>query len=252
MSEETPTHNYRKRRTEEMGVDELTNHRLTNLEEGVRQMTTQIASSHALLGEINTRLAIGGHLIDVNGKRLDQIERNQRLVVVGILASLGLWIWEMIKHMAAKLPIPLIVISLGLGLVACIPVTVYPPRDAAGLPMTLPVTPVGTIATAAGDVELVPVYPTSKGDPKPPEFPWGTAGAIALALLGVGGGGFGMRAVAIAGRAKKALSIACTLADQVSEAETDEEVRVAKQSAMAAQIKNGVHDLTQQVRNGNS
>ncbi len=250
MNEETPTHNYRKRRTEEMGVDELTNHRLTNLEEGVRQMTTSIASSHQLLGEINTRLAIGGHLIDVNGKRLDQIERNQRLVVLGILSSLGLWVWEMIKSIAHKGGLPLLALVL---LVGCIPVTVYPPRDAEGLPMTLPVTPVGSIETPAGAVELVPVYPTSKGDPKPPTFPWATAGSIALALLGVaGGGGFAVRAAAIASKAKTALQIACSLADRMAVAETDGDVARAKQEAMAAQIKNGVHDLTQSVRHGNS
>lgn len=254
MSDETPAHNYYRRRSEEMSSDQLTNHRLTNLEEGVRQMTSQIASSHALLGEINTRLAVGGHLIDANDKRIGNLERNQRLVVLGILSSLGLWIWDMIKHIAAnaKLPMLCLAVSVGLFVNACIPVTVYAPRDENGLPMTLPVTPVGTIESPAGPLEMKPLYPVSKGDAHPPTFPWGTVGTIALAVLGVGGGGFGLRAASIAAKAKTALQIACSLADQVAVADTDEQVRAAKERAMAEQIKNGVHDLTQSVRHGNS
>jgi hypothetical protein len=112
VNDETPTHSYRRRNSEEMRPDELTNHRLTNLEEGVRQMTTQIASTHALVGEINTRLAVGGHLITGTEKRIDALERNQRFVVLGILSSLGLWVWEMIKNIASHARLPLLVVAL--------------------------------------------------------------------------------------------------------------------------------------------
>lgn len=249
--DDTPprSHSYVRRRTEELRPDELTNHRLQNLEEGVRQMTTAIAASHAVLGEINTRLAVGAERIETNEKRLASLEGDRRWIVLSFLTAMAALVWEALNTLFAHGPkAPLIAALVLSSLVACIPVTIYPPHDAAGKPIATPVTAIGTIETPAGPLALTPIYPVSDEAPVTPTFPWGTLGTVALALLGVGGGGFAVRAVGIASKAKAALKIACSLADQIAAAPDDESVQQAKRAAFAQQVAAGVHDITQEVR----
>jgi hypothetical protein len=135
-----------------------------------------------------------------------------------------------------------------MALAGCIriPVTVHPESDDKGLPVALPVTPAGSVSQEG---VFTPVYPVSVDAPKPPApFPWGDILNIGLAALGVAGGGYGLLAAKVAGKAKSALAIACSLADRVSQAETDDDVAKAKDDARIAQIAAGVHDLTKQVR----
>lgn len=94
MNEETPTHSYHRRRTEEMSGSELTNHRLKNLEEGVRQITTGQAASHAVLGEINIKLALGAQRFDNQEDRLVGLERDRRWIVLSFITGGAGLIWQ--------------------------------------------------------------------------------------------------------------------------------------------------------------
>lgn len=153
--------------------------------------------------------------------------------------------WYITKKTLVLLIGILVAIIFWLALTSCIPVTVRPEFDQQGLPKALPVTPVGSIAA---DGSLVPVYPTSNESPQPARFPWGTIAQVALAVLGVGGGGYGLLVGRVANKAKTALRIACNLAEANAQAETDEQVLVNKQAAARLQDEAGVRLLTQKVR----
>lgn len=130
--------------------------------------------------------------------------------------------------------------------VSCIPVTIRPEFDDAGLPKAIPVAPVGS-QDAAGVFH--PPFPVSEKAPSPPSgFPWETVLQIGLGVLGVGGlGGAGvaMRAV---GRAKTALSLVCSLADAQEATSDPEALKRNKMLAARAQEAAGVRALVQQVR----
>lgn len=130
-----------------------------------------------------------------------------------------------------------------IGLTACIPVTVRPQFDDQGLPIAMPVTPIGSI-TPTG--ELVPHYPVSKSAPS--DMNWGAIGtalgAVTTALLAA----YGINLRGFAGKAQSALKIACELADHNAVAETDEQVLRNKEIAAKRQKELGVLDLTKKVR----
>ena len=131
-------------------------------------------------------------------------------------------------------------------LVSCIPVTIRPEFDDAGLPKAIPVAPVGS-QDAAGVFH--PPFPVSEKAPSPPSgFPWETILQVGLGVLGVGGlGGAGvaMRAV---GRAKTALSLVCSLADAQEATSDPEALKRNKEIAAQMQDAAGVRKLVQQVR----
>lgn len=146
------------------------------------------------------------------------------------------------KHLVMLIGV-LVAIMLLMAFTSCIPVTVRPQFDDKGLPIALPVTPVGSVSPEG---RLVPVYPTSDDPPTPPSDWWPMAQQVLLTLLGVfvGGGA----AVPVVRRLKTALSITAQLADANASAETDEEVAKNKQMAAQLQMAAGVRDLIQKVR----
>ena len=151
--------------------------------------------------------------------------------------------WYITKtHLVALIGILVACIIL-LALTGCIPVTVRPEFDDNGLPIALPVTPAGSVSPEG---VYTPVYPVSDNPPAPPKDWSGLLEQIATLGLGLllGGGA----AVPLVNRAKTALKIACNLADRVSNAETDDDVKAAKKLAEEQQIAAGVHALTQKVR----
>ena len=109
-SDETPP--YTRRRTEDMRSDELTNHRLSNLEEGVRQMTTSIAASHALLGDISARQQVGAERIAHYEVRIESLEGDRRWTVLGILAGFGALAWHAILTIIGHGKAPLILVAM--------------------------------------------------------------------------------------------------------------------------------------------
>lgn len=137
-------------------------------------------------------------------------------------------------------------ISMLALLAACIPVTIRPEFDDAGLPKAIPVAPVGA-QDAAGVFH--PPFPVSEKAPSPPSgFPWETILQIGMCVMGVGGlGGAGV-AMRLAGRAKTALSLVCSLAD-AQEATSDPEA-LSRNKQMAAQMQEaaGVRNLIKKVR----
>jgi hypothetical protein len=154
--------------------------------------------------------------------------------------------WYITKtHLVALIGILVACIIL-LALTGCIPVTVRPEFDDKGLPIALPVTPAGAVSPEG---VFTPVYPVSvDAPPQPQPFPWGDILNIGLGLLGVAGGGYGLVAAKLAGKAKDALRIACSLADANANAETDLDVERNKMIAAQQQAAAGVAALTQAVR----
>jgi len=151
--------------------------------------------------------------------------------------------WYITKtHLVALIGILVACIIL-LALSGCSLVTVSSGCDDKGLHIALPVTPAVSVSTEG---VYTPVYPVSDNPPAPPKDWSGLLEQIATLGLGLllGGGA----AVPLVSRAKTALKIACNLAERVGNAETDEEVKAAKQLAEAQQIAAGVHALTQKVR----
>ena len=141
------------------------------------------------------------------------------------------------------------IIALGLltlALSGCIPVTIRPEFDDAGLPKAIPVTAVGSQDETG---RFHPVYPVSKQAPTPPEpFPWESILQVALGALGITGlGGAGV-ALRVAGRAKTALGIVCQLADANARADTDLQVEQNKMIAQHQQESAGVRVMTQKAR----
>ena len=141
------------------------------------------------------------------------------------------------------------IIALGLltlALSGCIPVTIRPEFDDAGLPKAIPVTAVGSQDETG---RFHPVYPVSKQAPTPPEpFPWESILQVALGVLGITGlGGAGV-ALRVAGRAKTALGIVCQLADANARADTDLQVEQNKMIAQHQQESAGVRVMTQKAR----
>jgi hypothetical protein len=120
--------------------------------------------------------------------------------------------------------------------------------DASGKPKAIPVTPVGSQNLKNG--AFTPVYPVSNEAPSPPpQVPWDSLLQIGLAIAGIGGGGYGLLAGSIAGKAKKALQIACAYAEKVETCETPDEIKHAKNEARLLQNMHGVHSITQSARN---
>lgn len=149
------------------------------------------------------------------------------------------------KHLVCLIGV-LIAVILIILMNGCIPVTVRPQFDAEGLPVALPVTPVGSVNA---DGAMVPVYPVSNDAPTPvPSVPWGDLLNVALGVLGVAGGGYGLVLSRVLTKAKTALSITAQLADANAAAETDAEVDKNKQLAAQLQMAAGVRDLIQRVR----
>lgn len=222
----------------------LTSYRLQSLEESVRELTRVIAENNDTLSKVEQRLAVGTERHTHYDKRLSSLEGDRRWVVLALVGALGSLVWQALATLFKGAPLVLIAIMLQ----SCIPVTVYPPRDEAGLPIAAPVTPVGSIETPAGPVAIEAVYEVSKETPRSPTVPWGTIAGVLLTVFGGGGGVVAYRAASIARRTRTALKIATTLVDQVSAAETDDDVKSAKMAAMQAQVREGVHDLTQSVR----
>ena len=153
--------------------------------------------------------------------------------------------WFITKKMLVLLIGALVAAMFIMALTSCIPVTIRPEFDDAGLPKAIPVAPVGS---QDGAGVFHPPFAVSSEAPTPPQpFPWDTILQVGVALL-TGAGGAGLLAGRVVGRVKTALSIACQLADDTATAETDEQVRLAKQLAESKQIRAGVHELTAQVR----
>ncbi|MGL4232112.1 MAG: hypothetical protein ACRCWJ_12175 [Casimicrobium sp.] len=126
---------------------------------------------------------------------------------------------------------------------ACIPVTVRPQFDDTGLPIALPVTPVGHISPTG---ELASIYPVSMAAPT--GFDWGTVGtvigAVTTALLAA----YGINAKGFASKAVSALKIASELADKQEATSDPEMLRANKLAAMERQRAAGVLELTQKAR----
>jgi len=154
--------------------------------------------------------------------------------------------WYITKtHLVALIGILVACIIL-LALTGCIPVTVRPEFDDKGAPVAIPVTPAGSVSS---DGVFTPVYTVSDSAPhKPQPFPWGDILNIGLGLLGVAGGGYGLVAAKIASKAKTALRIACDLAEENADAETEDQVRFNKELARKQQEAFGVRDITQKAR----
>lgn len=134
-----------------------------------------------------------------------------------------------------------------MALTSCIPVTIRPEVDDAGKPKAVPVTVAGSQDLATG--EFHPLYAVSDQAPSPPAtFPWETLLQVALGVLGVGGlGGAGV-AMRVVGKARTALQIACDLADQNANADTDLQVERNKMIASQRQAAAGVLAMTQKAR----
>jgi hypothetical protein len=130
--------------------------------------------------------------------------------------------------------------------VSCIPVTIRPEFDDAGLPKAIPVAPVGSQDSAG---MFHPPFPVSEKSPTPPpSFPWETILQVGLGVLGVGGlsgAGVAMRTV---GRAKTALSLVCSLADAQEATSDPEALKRNKMLAAQAQEAAGVRSLINHVR----
>lgn len=154
--------------------------------------------------------------------------------------------WFITKKHLVGLIILLVAVMVLMAFASCIPVTVRPQFDAEGLPVALPVTPVGSVSA---DGALVPIYPVSNDAPTPvPSIQWGDLLNVALGVLGVAGGGYGLVISRVLSKAKTALSITAQLADANAVAETDDEVAKNKQLAAQLQMAAGVRDLIQKVR----
>ena len=159
------------------------------------------------------------------------------------------------RHLVALIGV-LVAILLLMAFTSCIPVTVRPQFDDKGLPVALPVTPVGSISPEG---VMSPVYPVSAEAPKPPSDWWPMAQQVLLTLLGVAAGGGA--ALPLIGRAKTALRIACQLADAHARTAEDAAQRPPEEAAKALldvernkmiaaqqQMAAGVAALTQAVR----
>jgi hypothetical protein len=134
-----------------------------------------------------------------------------------------------------------------IALAACaIPVRTYPGDQA------ILVAPVGTSqAEADGTTTMNPGLPQPKAEHYTHREPDGDrvmTAALSLAGLVLGGTGVGAFALPLIAKAKTALRIASELADDCASAETDDQVAIAKNLAMAKQKHAGVHALTQSVR----
>ena len=151
--------------------------------------------------------------------------------------------WFITKKMLVGL-IGLLTAALFLmALYGCIPVTIRPQFDDKGLPKAIPVTPVGSVSA---DGTMNPIYPVSNEAPTPVNWgAWGTAiGGILSAALAV----YGINLRGFASKAQTALRIACDLADQNADAETDTDVERNKRIAAQQQISAGVLMITQKAR----
>ncbi|MGL4230675.1 MAG: hypothetical protein ACRCWJ_04840, partial [Casimicrobium sp.] len=120
---------------------------------------------------------------------------------------------------------------LVLALAACIPVTVRPQFDDTGLPIALPVTPVGHISPTG---ELTPIYPVS--DKAPSNFNWAAIGTVVGAITTALAAAYGINLRGFASKAQSALKIACELADKQADATDPEVIRMNKLAAQEKQI----------------
>lgn len=146
----------------------------------------------------------------------------------------------------------ILLLLVGAVLSGCmrIPVTVHPPHNEAGEAKALPVAPVGTVEpTADGGAVMNPSLPQPKaGDhPAPPGVPWDLIAMIA-GTLGLGGCGWAVKAIRTVGQYRTALKNTSELVEEVAQAETDDDVKWAKEKAAAVQKAAGVHTLVQQTR----
>ena len=134
-----------------------------------------------------------------------------------------------------------------LALSGCVPVTIRPQFDDAGLPKATPVTIIGAQDLTTG--KFVPAFHVSDEPPTPPgEFPWESILQVALGVLGITGlGGAGV-ALRLAGKAKTALGIVCQLADANARADTDLQVEQNKMISQHQQESAGVRKMTQKAR----
>lgn len=246
--ETTPIH---RQKTAELPALALLSHRIYQVEKRMEQASEQNEEILDGQREILTRLAVGTERFSNADKRLDSLEGDRRWVVLAVLGSIASLAWNAVQILVRNTP-PHLLLLVALPLVGCIPVTIVPERDTAGLPIPLPVTPIGQLETPAGAMAITPVYPTSREAPAPPSSAWPTIISIAGLFLGVGGGGIALRSVSIASKARTALGIACTLADRLAEAPDEVAVKEAKARALAQQLSAGVHVLTQEVRKESS
>lgn len=106
--DDTPTHNYHRRRTDEMGSDELTHHRLKNLEQGVADIMDNISAARGELSVITTRLAVGAHQMEGTEKRLESLEKSRMWVVLGVLAAFGSFVWTAITQLFSGPKVPVV------------------------------------------------------------------------------------------------------------------------------------------------
>lgn len=97
MNDETPRDNRIRRRSGELDGEQLTNYRLKSLEECVERLTDQVAANNSVLGEINTRLAVGGKDIETTAARLSALEGNQRWIVLSFIAGVAGLVWQAVQ-----------------------------------------------------------------------------------------------------------------------------------------------------------
>lgn len=154
----------------------------------------------------------------------------------------------------------LIACSVFLGLTvftACqalrIPVEVHPAYSDAGTPLPLPVAPEPMTVTAQGDGSTTSYRIELADDatpvpPAPPGINWEAVFQVVLGVAGVAGGGYGLMAARIAGKARTALRIVADLADANADAADDVQVTRNKDIAKEQQEAAGVRHLVQEVR----
>lgn len=137
----------------------------------------------------------------------------------------------------------LILALLLLFLAGCIPVTVRPQFDDQGLPVALPVTPVGNVSPTG---ELTPIYRISTKAPS--SFNWAAIGTAVGAITTALAAAYGLNLRGFASKAQSALKIACELADKQADTTDPEAIRTNKLIAQERQRAAGVLELTQRVR----
>ena len=136
-----------------------------------------------------------------------------------------------------------VILILVVFIAGCIPVTVRPQFDDAGLPIALPVTPVGSISPTG---DFTPIYPVS--DKAPSAFNWAAIGTVVGAITTALAAAYGLNIRGFASKAQSALKIACELADKQADTTDPEAIRMNKLIAQEQQRAAGVAELTQRVR----
>jgi len=146
------------------------------------------------------------------------------------------------KNMLVYLIALLLGTILFLLFVGCIPVTIRPQFDDKGLPIAIPVTPVGSVSM---DGTLTPIYPVSVDSPKTTD--WAAIGGGLAAVLSTLLAAYGINIHGLS-KAKTAIKLVAELADKNAHAETDEEIIANKAESAKAQEAAGVRHLVSQAR----